>query len=556
MDEWLAQDPNYKKFVQYFGELRPFKDDDPKRLMRSIAMRKAYSTYSKHANKRSSGRQLMSTATGYNQALVKVIPRGGARSGQGLRDQVSYLTRQHSLKMSESTLALQTGELEQQELLEKVDEWAEDFHGNPKFGHTTHLVVSFPRGTNVLAAKKAGEEFADRALAQGLGGECFDHLTIQHTDTDFPHTHIIVRNRGLQENGWFTIRKGSAHEPSKLRELQAEVAAKHGIQLSATTRLERGIKEKPILTPEFRRAKAQNRAPRPEPLSPLENIVLDALIDDRADAYGDLAETLEDTHKELKQALKDASDLLKTGGFIVTKTMTKEFDGKSTDELIETLDAEKTELDRQLKDMSEKVKSIEDDTLRASFQAKLDVQKANASRHFPEREDYRIFARGDGIEAFREAYQFKTVTTLDTAQREAVETAYEKAERNVRSRSQDLGLDADEILARYKVTSTVRHETARRWHLEEQRDVSEKRPDLNADEARQEVTDFHAYVRDQFKAANRTIAAGLNAQGANVTPKETPLPAHALNPFDEIQPTPRLRPRPNDDLKHKPRPTV
>jgi len=556
MRDWPLSDPNYKKFIRYFGEFRPFKDDDPKRLMRSMAMRDAYAMYNRHASLRSSGRQLMTTATGYNQALVKVIPNGGATSAKGLRDQVAYLTRQHTLKMSESDLGPQTGELEKQEALQKVNEWSETFRGNPKFGHTTHVLVSFPKGTDPVAAKRAGEEFADRAFSQGLGGDCFDYMAIQHTDTEYPHTHIVVRNRGLYESTWFTIRRGSAHEPSVLRALQAEVSAKFGIQLSATTRLERGIKEKPVLTPEYRLAKAEGRVPRPKPISELEDVVLDALIDDRAEAYSDLAETLEDKHEDLKQALVSAAALLKKGGFVVPKTMSKDFDAKTTDELIKVLDAEKAELDRQLKRGVENVKYIKNAPTRAAFEAELGLQMAVAAKHFPEREEYKIFARGENIDAFREAYQFDNIAQISSSDAQKVGQAYEGAERNIRTKAQAIGINADEVLARYKVTSSVRHETARRWHLGELRDVTENRSDLDPEGARTAVVEFHEYVRDQFKAANLRIAKGLRAQGVQVTSKETPLPKHALKPFDEILSPPRPKPRPADELKNKPRPTI
>jgi len=62
--------------------------------------------------------------------------------------------------------------------------------------------------------------------------------------------------------------------------------------------------------------------------------------------------------------------------------------------------------------------------------------------------------------------------------------AYEGAERNIRTRAQAIGINADEVLARYKVTSSVRHETARRWHLGELRDVTENRSDLDPEGAR------------------------------------------------------------------------
>ncbi|MCJ9719966.1 relaxase/mobilization nuclease domain-containing protein [Agrobacterium sp. SHOUNA12C] len=134
---------------------------------------------------------------------------------------------------------------------------------------TTHFAVSFPPGTPLDAAEKAGLEWARILFYSGRFGAEWDYFTAFHTDREHPHTHIVVNRRAFPpENShvsamgkWLKI--AHRYEPDEtlaaekgkefginykiLRDMQVEAAAKFGILLEATSRKERGL-DSPSLT--------------------------------------------------------------------------------------------------------------------------------------------------------------------------------------------------------------------------------------------------------------------------------------------------------------------
>ena len=295
---------------RFLGVIEPFKDD-----LSGARMAAAQRFYIRHKSGGSAQSMLARSATGSRQALVKVIRNGGAKTMAQLGTQIDYVTREGTLEAKDNPLGeYYEAALSGEALQEKLFLWQQDFKGTPKLGHTTHVMVSFPAGTDRKAAEDAALEFGTRAFSSDLGGDCYDWVAVQHNDTHYPHMHFIVKNRGMFEGGWFTIKRGSAHDVNTLRVLQVEAAAEFGIELTATRRLERGITAPAVMTDEYRQAQLEGRAPHIVPRTAIEQHILNEIVIDHAETLEMLAETYDQMAGEtVAQLLRDSAALLKNG---------------------------------------------------------------------------------------------------------------------------------------------------------------------------------------------------------------------------------------------------
>lgn len=254
-----------KSLQRFMGELRPFRKEFVGRRIRQSDLRFAYNARFGSKSGASSQQMMVLQAMGLPQAMVKVVRNSGTTTGAGLKGQLAYLSREskadsETLRMRDSPLGDHGADLTPEALQDKIDTWVRNWRGQPALGHTTHMIVSYPKGTDPEAAREAALEFAERAFQSGRGGDCYDFVSVQHLDTDHPHTHFVINNRGMFEGRWFTIQRDGAHDVNDLRALQVETASAFGIALCATRRLERGLTEKPMLTAEYRRAMERQAA--------------------------------------------------------------------------------------------------------------------------------------------------------------------------------------------------------------------------------------------------------------------------------------------------------
>ena len=543
----LSPDLDFDAFRKVLGEIRPFKDRSGRRLQQ------AYHYYRRQAQQRAAGqRMLVTSAARWNQALVKIVPKGGARSGKALADQAAYLSREHTLRLEDSGLGDFGGEMSVDEVAEKIAAWEKEFTFNPKFGHTTHIVVSFPKGTTVAAAKRAAEDFGVRAFESGLGGDSFDYFSVQHTDTDYPHTHFVVKNRGMFAGEWFTIRRGTAHEPQALRELQAEVSKPYGIKLSATTRLERGIREKPVTTPEYRAAQAEGRKPRPQPLSEAEAVVVDYLIDERADAYGALATAYEAQSKDIANLLKDAENILREGTILMKKdkvTALPDIDEKA-DKAINEIDQARARLSESLARNDALMKQhITDPQHLALAMVRNDKLKAKASAYLPERPDLKVFAVGGETDAFNKTFELSKREDLKDHSA-TIEKHYDRAREAIKVEALKRDLDPTKVLAQYSVNTKVTAETARRWEMSNMKDMRDKNPSIDEATARVRLAELNTIVRDQINGARANIRDELAPQGVKI---EADMPKPLRQQVRDERKA-REEAQARDELKPRPRP--
>lgn len=187
------------------------------------------------------------------QAIIRIVPGGGARTAEQIRNQWKYLTRKGHMQLRRSERHL--GIVLSPEQIEAVAaSWALET-GNCPGGRdlTTHIVVSFPPGTEEEKAFAIARAWAEEMFGSGRNGGSFDYLTACHTDRAHPHMHLIVNRRAF-EGHWLKISRRHPHlSYDRLRAMLAEIAGRHGIALEATSRVERGISEAPITYAEYRR---------------------------------------------------------------------------------------------------------------------------------------------------------------------------------------------------------------------------------------------------------------------------------------------------------------
>ncbi|MCP3468653.1 relaxase/mobilization nuclease domain-containing protein [Bradyrhizobium sp. CCGUVB23] len=196
-----------------------------------------------------------------SQVVIRIVPHGGAMTPERMIKQWQYLSRNGKLELQLSARHLDIP-LRWDKMLETARSWAWET-GNYVESHrdeerdqdlTTHIVVSFPPGTDQEAAYGAGRGWAAKMFGSGFGGGQYNYLTAFHTDRGHPHLHVVVNRRELLGRGWLKISRRHPHLNYKaLRTEMAEISRQHGIMLDASSRAERGLTERPMTFAEYRR---------------------------------------------------------------------------------------------------------------------------------------------------------------------------------------------------------------------------------------------------------------------------------------------------------------
>lgn len=229
-----------------------------------------------------------------HEALIKRIPKGGTRSVKGLARQLGYLSRQDDPEKETVTLGLaqrhEAGFNSHDATDLNDDVWDFARHVYERSGRlkpdapnaeldydlTMHFVISFPLGTDLGAAERAGRDWAEYVFGHGYRNdqgfvERFDYVTAFHqheTDQNHPHMHVVVDRSLLGGDHLLRLHKGHPHWSYEAMRLQAvEAAANHGIELVATTRAERGLTERAMTDVELRRLQ---RLLKERPIAPAE----------------------------------------------------------------------------------------------------------------------------------------------------------------------------------------------------------------------------------------------------------------------------------------------
>lgn len=193
------------------------------------------------------------------QAVVKMVRKGGASDVRGLKAQIAYLSRDGAQPLQRSE-AFDGIEIDADQMASIEKGWRMPPEGSGRADRTSHFIVSFPEDSVHASAQRAGRAWAEEMFGSGnYGGDSYDYYTAFHTDRAHPHMHVVVHRRGLENEEWLKVSQRSDMNYDMMREVLVDVAGREGIELEATSRLARGIHDRPVPDAEYRSALNEDR---------------------------------------------------------------------------------------------------------------------------------------------------------------------------------------------------------------------------------------------------------------------------------------------------------
>lgn len=224
-----------------------------------------------HAAVRSMPRRtqnLWRVSQGSNAAILKKIHRGGTHTKAQLGNQLDYLFSKATAvfgNMVDHDPDARSLTGEQRE--EIAAGWEDGWRGDPKNGHTTHLLLSFPADVAPKRALKVAETWAAEMFQSGAhANDEWSYVAALHTDRAHPHVHVVVNNRGIANGTWFYMAKDHDFELLSMKERMVEIAAEGGMYLNSSSRLDRGKLTYGPSRAEIENARRDNRAVFEKPL--------------------------------------------------------------------------------------------------------------------------------------------------------------------------------------------------------------------------------------------------------------------------------------------------
>ena len=170
-----------------------------------------------------------------------------------------------------------------------IADWSASWCGAPKRGHTDHIILSFPKGTEAELAEAISREWAQEVF----GGDYRDryrYVAALHCNTDHVHAHVLVDKVGMEDGKFLSISRHSEISYDMMRELHAQIAGEHGLVLNASSRLSRGIMENAPRDTDLQAARKEGREPVVAPLDPESRALREAEIRRHAEGYRQLAQ--------------------------------------------------------------------------------------------------------------------------------------------------------------------------------------------------------------------------------------------------------------------------
>jgi type IV secretion system T-DNA border endonuclease VirD2 len=207
------------------------------------------------------------STSAHSQAFIRIVPRGGAKSATQIYNQLMYLSRRGAEPLRRCARHLSIA-LTKSALKAAAQSWVSEagVYQSPQDAAcavqalTTHIVISFPPGTDVSSAFTAGRAWAEEMFGSGRHGGTFDYLTACHNDRPHPHVHLLLNRRAL-EGHWLKIsRRHPDLNYERLRSSMVAIARLHGIALEASSRVTRGIDAPAVTYAEYRRRARRSAA--------------------------------------------------------------------------------------------------------------------------------------------------------------------------------------------------------------------------------------------------------------------------------------------------------
>lgn len=206
---------------------------------------------------RSVAHQGWRVANGSNAAVFKRIRNAGTHHPKQLAGQMAYINGKADLVFGNG-IDYEMGDVALTEAAVEamIEQWSDGWRGQPKNGHTTHLVLSFPGHVTAEQTASIVEEWCeDMFQAVDAGLDEWSYYAAVHLDQEHhPHVHVIVNNRGLRGGDWFYMAEGHDFSYQNMKQRMVEISEDYGVYLDASTRLERGIVEYAPSHAEYRRS--------------------------------------------------------------------------------------------------------------------------------------------------------------------------------------------------------------------------------------------------------------------------------------------------------------
>ena len=274
---------------------------------------------------------LWRAAQGSNAAVLKRIHNGGTHTRQQLGAQFDYLFSKASAifgNMVEHDPDRRTLTPGQRKAI--AEAWEDGWRRDPRNGHTTHLLLSFPANVAPRRALRVAEAWAAEMFQSGMHvPDEWAYVAALHSDRAHPHVHIVVNNRGLENDTWFYMARGHAFEIQAMKERMVEIAAEEGLFLDSSSRIDRGKLTYGPSRAELENALREGRAVREKPLEG--RAIREAMIQIAANIatlrlFSSLARRGSDA--VLAAKIEEAAQVLERGG-IITPFKEKAVDGSA-----------------------------------------------------------------------------------------------------------------------------------------------------------------------------------------------------------------------------------
>ena len=223
------------------------------------------------------------------QSVVKRVGTGGCHSPKELRRQMKYILRDEARVAAWSNQIGIDRAFGERGMENVIADWSASWCGAPKRGHTDHIILSFPKGTEAELAEAISREWAQEVF----GGDYRDryrYVAALHCNTDHVHAHVLVDKVGMEDGKFLSISRHSEISYDMMRELHAQIAGEHGLVLNASSRLSRGIMENAPRDTDLQAARKEGREPVVAPLDPESRALREAEIRRHAEGYRQLAQ--------------------------------------------------------------------------------------------------------------------------------------------------------------------------------------------------------------------------------------------------------------------------
>lgn len=435
-------------------------------------------------------------ASGSRAAVFKRIRAGGCQNSRSLQNQLDYINDKAAFVTASSVDRVgKNGLLTEGQKSAVIDDWSKKWRGTTKMGFTSHMLLSFPTDTSFEQVRDIASEWCIEMFESGHYGDSWDYVMAVHTDREHPHAHIVLNNRGQDFGTWFSCWRDGVFSPLLMREKQAEIAEKYGVLLDTSTRLERGILEKPAALDEIYAAKAEGRNVQEIALSPQERAIAESTLIGFSDRYKNVADVLKSRdHKQLGWAVEKAAKSLADGNPVRV----------------------------ELKDVNmEEIRTVGDaiDTAEGLVRSAYTVLEEYEGRELVETEKHfeRHFAQMAPYVAnlqFRTSFAQTAETVFppgaDVIAKDAVALASAvKADEvgEVLDRATEAGLNADDLLARFEAGGSTNLGTIHGWLdrdldtiLSEAETSIEAASDEQYDAALAQVNTLHRDLSDTLSA--------------------------------------------------------